>query len=45
MKKTMKKKTKPTPKPPKHDPKENPQPDMAELEAWFLKLMKGRPME
>ena len=41
----MKKKTTPTPKPLKHDPKEQPEPEIADLHAWLVKLVAGRPME
>jgi hypothetical protein len=40
-----KKKTAPTPKPPKRDLREMSEAEIAELEAWLIKLMKGRPME
>jgi len=41
----MKKKTPPTPPPPKHDLREMSEAEIAELEAWLIKLMATRPME
>jgi hypothetical protein len=42
----MKEKTKPiTPTPPKRDIREMSEAEIAELEAWLIELMKGRPME
>ena len=41
----MQKKTPPPPPPPKRDIREMSEAEIAELEAWLIELMKGRPME
>jgi hypothetical protein len=41
----MKKKATPPPPPPKRDLREMSEAEIAELETWLIKLMKGRPME
>jgi hypothetical protein len=45
MGKTMKKETPRPPPPPKRDLRERSEAEIAKLEAWLIKLMKGRPME
>jgi len=44
MERTVKKQTKSPPPPPK-DLREMSEAEIAELEAWLIELMKGRPME